>query len=122
MPPMMPPMMGAQDMATQLAMWNWLSMQQQGMQWAAAQQGMPFYPPAAAPFAFPPVAPPMDADISALLATISAPVKEKQEEAASVPLQPKETARLFGEISNILESPRKSPSKSPTRFPSMSPR
>merc|ERR1719409_2265817 len=100
-------------------------MQQQGMQWAAAQQGMPFYPAAVPPFAFPPVAPPMDADISALLATISAPVKEKQEEAASAPLQPKDTARPFGEISNILESalasPAKSPSKSPTRFPSTSP-
>lgn len=107
----------APDMTTQIAMFNWLSMQQQSnMAFQYAQWN------AAAPFGFPPVEAPLNADISALLATISAPMVAKPDVAQDV-LQPKTSP--FGDLSNVLEtalaSPTKSPSKSPTRFPSTSP-
>jgi hypothetical protein len=98
-----------QDMATQLAMFNWLSMQQQQM-WASSYAATPFgYPPA------------FNADISALLATIGTPVAPKPAKAAEKPEKEPLQAKtgVFGDLSNVLEtalaSPAKSPSKSPTR-------
>jgi len=109
----------AYDMAAQMAMMNWVSMQQQQQMWAAMTAA------SATPFGYPPVpsVPPFNADINALLATISAPVAEKPKKVE----EPVETAKTspFGDLSNVLESalasPAKSPSKSPTRPRAMSP-
>ena len=109
----------AYDMAAQMAMMNWVSMQQQQQMWAAMTAA------SATPFGYPPVpsVPPFNADINALLATISAPVAQKPKKEEELV----ETAKTspFGDLSNVLESalasPAKSPSKSPTRPRAMSP-
>jgi len=110
----------ATDMAAQMAMWNYINLQQQQQMWAAMNAAT------ATPFGFPPVpsVPPFNADINALLATISAPVAQKPKKDEE-PVESTAKSSPFGDLSNVLESalasPAKSPSKSPTRPPTMSP-
>jgi hypothetical protein len=115
--PAAPAVPQAPDMAAQMAMWSWVSMQQQQQMWAAMN---------ATPFGYPPVptVPPFNADINALLATISAPVAQKPKKDEE-PVESTAKTSPFGDLSNVLESalasPAKSPSKSPTRPRAMSP-